>query len=539
MSNFKSCENKNVVQGVFLYLLISLLATFLSSCAPKSSPQFMDEAQQLLWSDPEACLSFLDSIYPNLSSPEEQQYWHLCHEHASLRVNRWIENDSLLENLAQTFQDREDYRCAGEANYLLGTYYILHNQVSLAVYRLKDAEFYLHRAQPTDTNLLGITLYRLGTAFEREHLYDYSASQFCEALPLLMQCDNKLYAASCYRDIALQRTDLTIEQKLVNFDTALVIFSQTPHTTLQQIEVRCRMLELHDTTTAELIDCYKFLCDSFPSFNNAQGIIFYYLEQNQLDSCYKYLKILEQDTCYSEWSKENYLHLCAMYYERMGNFRKADDFHNACYYVMKNQLYYKIQSQTVVISQQYDLSKEKEKAMLAQIARQRERLLLATIVIILAIVCIVLLVVYYRHKIRYQQKIQQQSLDIVTLTAQNDAKQHALKAKLNYRIQQAQQEHKSSLLTKGYSREELEQIKQEFELVYNNQLQTLQQQYNKLTEMDTYVMMLIVLGYDIQDCCVLLNMQKATLWQRRKRIKQHLGLDAETDIEEWLRETIQ
>ena len=228
-----------------------------------------------------------------------------------------------------------------------------------------------------------------------------------------------------------------------------------------------------------------------------------------------------------------------MYYEQKGDCQNANRFHEACYDVMETRLYHKILSQTLVISQQYDLSKEKEKAMLAQIARQRERLLLATIVIILAIVSIVLLIVYYRHKIRYQKKIQQQSLDIVTLTAQNAAKQHALKAKLNYRIQQAQQEHKSSLLTKGYSREELEQIKQEFELVYNNQLQTLQQQYNKLTEMDTYVMMLIVLGYDIQDCCVLLNMQKATLWQRRKRIKQHLGLDAETDIEEWLRETIQ
>lgn len=539
MSNFKSCENKNVVQCVFLYLLISLLATFLSSCAPKSSPQFMDEAQQLLWSDPEACLSFLDSIYPNLSSPEEQQYWHLCHEHALLRVNRWIENDSLLENLAQTFQDREDYRCAGEANYLLGTYYILHNHPSMAVYRLKDAEFYLNQATPSDTNLLGISLYRLGNAFEDEYHYGFAAYQYEKALPYLKHCGNKLYLASCYRDIGCYKDGLMVEQRIAYLDTALCLYEQIPNSDIFQEVVKCRILEQQNIIFQELLDTYKHLCEFSPTSKNAQRIVLYCLEQNQLDSCYKYLKILEQDTCYSEWSKENYLHLCAMYYEQKGDYHKAVDFHKACYEVMEYHLDNKILSQTLVISQQYDLSKEKEKAMLAQIARQRERLLLATIVIILAIVSIVLLIVYYRHQIRYQKKIQQQSLDIVTLTAQNAAKQHALKAKLNYHIQQAQQEHKSSLLTKGYSREELEQIKQEFELVYNNQLQTLQQQYNKLTEMDTYVMMLIVLGYDIQDCCVLLNMQKATLWQRRKRIKQHLGLDAETDIEEWLRETIQ
>ena len=292
MSNSKSCENKNVVQGVFLCLFVSLVAIFLTSCAPKSGPRFMDEAQQLLWSDPEECLSFLDSIYPNLSSPEEQQYWHLCHEHASLRMNRWIENDSLLENLAQTFLDQEDFRCAGEANYLLGTYYILHNHPSMAVYRLKDAEFYLNQATPIDTNLLGISLYRLGNAFEDENLFDIAANQYQKALPYLKHCDNLLYLASCYRDIGYYKVGITNEQRLAYVDTALLIFKQTPNTELQQVEVECRKLDIEKLGSPESIDAYKSICSSVPSIKNAQRVILYCLEHNQLDSCYKYLRVV-------------------------------------------------------------------------------------------------------------------------------------------------------------------------------------------------------------------------------------------------------
>lgn len=525
-----------VVQRVFLCSIFGFLSVAFQSCTPKMDSSSLEEAQQLLWSDPEHCIEFLDSIHPTLSSSHDHDCWNLWHEHALLRVYRWIESDSLINQLAQSFVEQDDYSHAGEANYLLGTCYLLRNQAPMAVYRLKDAEFYLRQATPIDTNLLGITLYRLGCAFEDENLYDLASTQFEKALPYLIDSNNKLYAASCYRDIAMKNATFTREQRLAYLDTAMCLYKQIPNAEVYQEIVTCRALEQRDTMSQELLDAYKHLCSISVTLNNAQRLVAYYMEQNQLDSCEKYLKVLEQDTCYSEWSKENYLHLCAIYHQKKGNYQKADFFHEACYDIMVTRLYHKILSQTVVISQQYDLTKEKEKTMLAQLARQRERLMLATIVIILSIITIVLLIVYYQYKMRSQQKIQKQASDIVTLTAQNEAKKEALRAKLNSYIQQSQQEHISAQLTKGYSPDELEQIKAEFELIYDNRLYSLQQQFNNLTESDIYVIMLIVLGYDIQDCCILLNMKKTTLWQRRKRIKQHLGLEAEADMDLWLRQ---
>ena len=52
--------------------------------------------------------------------------------------------------------------------------------------------------------------------------------------------------------------------------------------------------------------------------------------------------------------------------------------------------------------------------------------------------------------------------------------------------------------------------------------------------MDIKVISLIILGIDNADICLLLGLAKNTVWNRRNRIKQTIGLDGDTNLDWWL-----
>ena len=61
---------------------------------------------------------------------------------------------------------------------------------------------------------------------------------------------------------------------------------------------------------------------------------------------------------------------------------------------------------------------------------------------------------------------------------------------------------------------------------------------NNLTSSDLIVISLMCLEIDITDCCSLLDMEINTMYVRRKRIKKHIGLSKEDDLEGWVKENI-
>ena len=77
-------------------------------------------------------------------------------------------------------------------------------------------------------------------------------------------------------------------------------------------------------------------------------------------------------------------------------------------------------------------------------------------------------------------------------------------------------------------------FQQEFNANYSNYLVRLKQEHPSLTASDLQVIALTVLGVDISDICRLLNLTKRTIWGRRLRIKEHLGLSSENQLDEWL-----
>ena len=72
--------------------------------------------------------------------------------------------------------------------------------------------------------------------------------------------------------------------------------------------------------------------------------------------------------------------------------------------------------------------------------------------------------------------------------------------------------------------------------LFNNRIEELKDKCTELTPSDIIVIVLISLGIDISNACVLLNSSKETMYIRRKRIKKRLGIDI--DLEEWIKVNI-
>ena len=72
-------------------------------------------------------------------------------------------------------------------------------------------------------------------------------------------------------------------------------------------------------------------------------------------------------------------------------------------------------------------------------------------------------------------------------------------------------------------------------MLFNNKITDLKAAHTELTPSDIIVIVLIGLEMNVSDSCVLLNSSKETMYGRRKRIKKHLDLDNEVDLEEWIK----
>jgi len=78
----------------------------------------------------------------------------------------------------------------------------------------------------------------------------------------------------------------------------------------------------------------------------------------------------------------------------------------------------------------------------------------------------------------------------------------------------------------------------EVDSLFYKKIKGLKDKINELTSSDLIVISLMCLEIDITDCCSLLDMNINTMYVRRKRIKKHIGLSKEDDLEDWIKENI-
>lgn len=78
----------------------------------------------------------------------------------------------------------------------------------------------------------------------------------------------------------------------------------------------------------------------------------------------------------------------------------------------------------------------------------------------------------------------------------------------------------------------------EFNEAYPGYLSSLRHQYKELTGSDELVLALMVNELSIQQICCLLESKPRTIWSRRLRIKNHLGLTNDDNIDEWVQNSV-
>jgi hypothetical protein len=212
-----------------------------------------------------------------------------------------------------------------------------------------------------------------------------------------------------------------------------------------------------------------------------------------------------------------------------------------------------MKSQLHIIDKQYDLTvKENENAAL-KIANQTKIIWIALLAVGLLIIMVLFLFIRNRSKQKqadYEIEKQRLKFSKKTTEIQNKQKRELLLSKVQNKVENTLAFNRLSkdLTIQGKKEKFLDEITKQSTLsekdwsnfikevdnLFESRISTLKEKFTDLTETDCIVIVLICLKINIQDSCLLLDMNKNTLYNRRKIIKGRIELNADTDLEKWI-----
>jgi hypothetical protein len=269
-----------------------------------------------------------------------------------------------------------------------------------------------------------------------------------------------------------------------------------------------------------------------------------------------YLQLSLSDTLDTKYSVMKYL---AMAYvaQNKGEHNNAFEYFKTAYILRDSTLQQSLESQIHRIDKQYDLSqKEKENANL-KIANRNKIIIISQLIIIVLVSFIVALIIRNLHKRKLSEQAIEKQLIMYKYQAQkfeNDKKRELLLVKLQNRIENMlqlnqskvgllQQEKHDAFMAEIMnwaiiSENEWQYYINEVNQLYDGKIVKLSENHKTLTPADLIVITLICLHKDITDCCSLLDMSVNTMYVRRKRIKKRLELDADIDLDKWIKDNV-
>jgi hypothetical protein len=287
----------------------------------------------------------------------------------------------------------------------------------------------------------------------------------------------------------------------------------------------------------------------------ASYLAYVYSKLNQPDSAKYYLKISLNDTTHTPY-KLIELYAAELIAKDDKDYKRAYSFLEKSYLLRDSIFRETIKSQLYKIDQKYNLSvKEKENAELQLTIRNS---LIAIGILIIVILCVVFIASSIFNKARLSNA--QNTLDKERLEHDNEMyrttnaqKQEIILLKLNQNIANTLKfnELKKTFKSTGKKEEFYEQLAKQSMMtedvwkqyiddvnyLYDNRISQLKDKF-ELTKTDLIVIVLMCLKVSLINSCILLNMERQTMYQRRKTIKKRLALSVETDLEQWINENI-
>jgi hypothetical protein len=216
----------------------------------------------------------------------------------------------------------------------------------------------------------------------------------------------------------------------------------------------------------------------------------------------------------------------------------------------------KIRSQLYQIDKQYDLSKKEEENTKLRIGNRNSIIVITLLLLIVLMISVVILSIKNQHKKKlaiYTHEKQQLEFEVQLKQIENNQKRELLLSRLHNRIDNTlrinqlkldilnpdkQTDFLKEISSQSMLEKEWQYYIDELNQLYDGKLISLSQKFPSITQSDLVVIALICLKIDITDCCSLMNMNINTLYVRRKRIKKHLGLNKDENLEDWIKAKI-
>ena len=531
---------------------IFILSIILLSCIACSEKKnlnnpLLTQAIEQLWSYPDSAYHILQSIAHDELSEYEKHRYALAEAHLQLKLQSSLPSHTSLNDLAWYFLENNDAPSAGEAYYIQGAYLNWLGENTQAMQYLKEAE-----DQPTLPIIRGMIYYKMGRISESEQLYDIALDNYERALPYLEEANLPLYLASVYRELGRM---VSTDSRDIYFEKALE-YAHIYGDTILYLDIRHAQLSAQAYPSPEIAQICQYLCHEAGMKRYAYDLVKYYIRSKEADSARIYLDILAADTTAKIWSDQQYTLWHSQYLHLKG--RNADAYQALydLYTTHYNTMEEKGRSSAYVVSQHYDNEVEHARNLQLQLDKQRLYIVLALLLIAILLASIVL--IQYNTRRRTKQLIEEArtSQQISDLQKELQVRREAIKRSLDQRIE-LNKSLQEAILTKQEAasipdwakefvemnifstEEQWQNFLQEFNSCYGDLLTTMRKNYPRLTSTDTQVIALYILGMDNSDICLLMGLTQRTVWSRRMRIKDRVGLGEKESLDKWIEERLE
>ena len=529
----------------FAHIIVFVFALIIcSACTQKAEiiNSDLQEAISQVWLDTEIAHTQLEAIDINTLSTYETYRYHLAQAHIMLKRQLQLPTELDIDLLAKQLLDYRDEASAGEAYYIHGAYLNYIGENTKAMQYLKKAESY-----PTTAIIKGMTYYKMGRICETEQLYDIALENYKQALPYLEEVGLPLYLASVYRELGRNSKDA--EQQSY-FDKALTAARFMGDSILHK-EIRYAQLTASQSNSPELAQICQYMCHKAGQQRYAYDLVKYYIRNQKADSARVYLDILAADTTAQVWSEQQYKLWHSQYLHLIDSNKNAYEI----LFNLYNEDYTKEVGQNrasaFVAAQHYD--NEVEHAKNLQLQLDKQRLYIILISVLVGVLCIVILAILFisRQRAKHLVEKTRNEKEIANLQNELQIRRESLKRIMNQRIGLSKNLQEVILSRKKeesipqwakdfidqniFSTEEQWQgFLKEFEGAYGDILTKLQNTYPRLTSTDLQVIALYILGIDNSDICLLTGATQRTIWSRRMRIKNRIGLGEKESLDKWI-----
>ena len=527
-------------------IIITLLAC--CSCSRKIviESSELQEAISQVWLDADLAQERLDEIDASKLSEYEKNRYRLTEAHLMLKRELRLPPETNMEALAKYFVSCKDESSASEAYYIQGAYLNWLGQNTQAMQYLKKAESY-----PAVSIIRGMTYYKMGRISESEQLYAIALENYQKALPYLEEAGLPLYLASVYRELGRNTNN---EARNQYFDKALVA-ARFMGDSILYMDIRYAQLAIIQPNAPEIARICQHMCHQVGRKRYAYDLVKYYIRTHKADSAKIYLDILAADTTAQIWSAQQHALWESQYLHLKGRNKEAYeslyDLYNAYYKEVEEQG----RASAFAAAQHYDNEVEKAKNLQLQLDRQRLYIILGAVLV--SVLCLVILAILFISHQRAKHLVEKtkNEEEIANLQKELRIRRESLKRIINQRIELSKNLQEAVLSRKKeesipqwakdyidqniFSTEEQWQgFLKEFEGAYGNILTRLQNTYPRLTSTDLQVIALYILGIDNSDICLLMGATQRTIWSRRMRIKNRIGLGEKESLNKWLEEEV-